>query len=308
MDVLDSQGLNLATLEPYDAKPSHSLVGSLAPKSFHSLAAFDLAAGPEVISIQAVLTGETAIRTDRIAASTATTTSLNSGDSITGFVNSRGDHDWLRVQLTAGSRYLFKLNRLSGPLDPLLSLRNSAGSLISENNDANGGRNSEIIYTASSSETYYLDAGANRNNSTGQYQLLMSQLVIDQYAANTSTTGVITDGGSVSSTIDSNGDHDWFRIALTAGRSYTFNLNQVVGSQGLADPLLALRDSSGVLLTSNDDANGSLNSQINFTATSTGTYYLDAGAYADSGTGQYQLLMSQLVIDQYAANTSTTGV
>jgi len=293
MDVLDSQGLNLATLEPYDAKPSHSLVGSLAPKSFHSLAAFDLAAGPEVISIQAVLTGETAIRTDRIAASTATTTSLNSGDSITGFVNSLGDHDWLRVQLTAGSRYLFKLNRLSGPLDPLLSLRNSAGSLISENNDANGGRNSEIIYTASSSETYYLDAGANRNNSTGQYQLLMSQLVIDQYAANTSTTGVITDGGSVSSTIDSNGDHDWFRIALTAGRSYTFNLNQVVGSQGLADPLLALRDSSGVLLTSNDDANGSLNSQINFTATSTGTYYLDAGAYADSGTGQYQLLAAE---------------
>ena len=293
MDVLDSQGLNLATLEPYDAKPSHSLVGSLAPKSFHSLAAFDLAAGPEVISIQAVLTGETAIRTDRIAASTATTTSLNSGDSITGFVNSRGDHDWLRVQLTAGSRYLFKLNRLSGPLDPLLSLRNSSGVLLTSNDDANGSLNSQINFTATSTGTYYLDAGAYADSGTGQYQLLMSQLVIDQYAANTSTTGVITDGGSVSSTIDSNGDHDWFRIALTAGRSYTFNLNQVVGSQGLADPLLALRDSSGVLLTSNDDANGSLNSQINFTATSTGTYYLDAGAYADSGTGQYQLLAAE---------------
>ena len=124
----------------------------------------------------------------------------------------------------------------------------------------------------------------------------MSQLASDQYAADTSTTGTIAVGGSVTSTIDTFGDHDWFRISLTAGRSYTFNLNQVV-SGGLADPLLNLRNSTGVVLSTNDDANGSMNSQINFTATTTGTYYLDAGAYADGGTGQYQLLAAETSVN-----------
>ena len=307
MDVLDSQGLKLATLEPYSVKTSETLVGSIAAETLDPGDFLGTPGSAGEISIQAALTGETAIGTDRIAASTATTTSLNSGDSITGFVNSRGDHDWFRVQLTAGNRYQFNLNRVSGRIDPLLSLRNNAGVLLTQNDDANGGLNSEILYTATSTGTYYLDAGAYANSSIGQYRLLVSQMATDQYAADTSTTGVIAAGGSITSTIDSLGDHDWFRISLTAGTSYTFNLNQV-GSGGLANPLLALRNSSGVVLTSNDDANGSMNSQISFTASSTGTYYLDAGAFADSGTGQYQLLVSQQATDQYAADTSTTGV
>jgi len=307
MDIQDSQGLKLVDLEPYTAKSSQDLFGSTSAELLDpgDLACFTPA--PGMVSIQAALTGETRIGTDSIAATTSTTTNMAVGDSITGYINTRRDHDWVRIQLTAGTTYVFNLNRVAGSTglaDPLLALRNSTGGLITQNDDIAGSKNSEIVYTATITGTYYLDAGAYADSLTGQYQLLANRQVNDQFSANTSTTGTINVGGSVSSTIDSLGDHDWFKIQLTAGKNYVFNLNKV-GGTGLADPLLNLRNSTGTIISTNDDANGSINSQINFTATTTGTYFLDAGAYADRSTGVYQLLAAETapVAPGYSANT-----
>ncbi len=53
----------------------------------------------------------------------------------------------------------------------------------------------------------------------------------------------------------------------------------------------AARDSpcAGSTLASNDDASGSLNSRIDFTATTTGVHYLQAVSNAASGVGSYRL-------------------
>jgi len=295
MDVLDGQALKLAILEPCTT--------GLTPQPFAGMAAEQLDPGeipwqsldPNRVSIQAALTGETRIGTDALAASSATTGALAVGDSITGFVNTRGDHDWFRIQFSAGNTYQINLNRVAGRdglADPFLALRDGNGELITENDDAGSGQNSAIFFTATRSDTYFLDASAFNDGYIGQYQLKVSRVSSDQYAANTSTTGSIDPGGSMTSTIDSRGDHDWFKITLTAGKNYIFNLNKV-GNRGLSDPLLNLRNGSGAVITSNDDANGTLNSQINFTATSTGTYFLDAGSYGDRFTGQYQLLAAE---------------
>ena len=83
------------------------------------------------------------------------------------------------------------------------------------------------------------------------------------------------------SSIDSSGDQDWFRISLTQGTNYTFNQNAANGSR--IDTLLRLLDSNGNTIARNDDFNGTLNSQITFTATSTGTYYLSAQAFSNIG-------------------------
>ncbi|GAA0563762.1 beta strand repeat-containing protein [Rhizomicrobium electricum] len=98
----------------------------------------------------------------------------------------------------------------------------------------------------------------------------------------------LTVGGSVSDTIGTSGDKDWFAVNVTAGQTYTFTLSGVDGGNGtLADPFLAICDARGVQLTyANDSTNH--DAVIRFTALSTGTCYLVASAN-NSGTGSYKL-------------------
>ncbi|MES2940927.1 MAG: PPC domain-containing protein [Pseudomonadota bacterium] len=101
-------------------------------------------------------------------------------------------------------------------------------------------------------------------------------------------------GNYVASSIDFAGDTDWFAISLTAGRTYTFDLQGAPSGLGtLADPILRLLSSGGVQVASNDDVNGSSNreSRIVYTPGASGTYYLSAQAYS-STTGSYRLSAS----------------
>ena len=70
--------------------------------------------------------------------------------------------------------------------------------------------------------------------------------------ANTSTTGEVDVGGSVTGNIDANGDDDWFRVELEAGGTYQFDLEGEPTSRGtLSDPFLWLYDGSGNLIANN---------------------------------------------------------
>ena len=104
---------------------------------------------------------------------------------------------------------------------------------------------------------------------------------------NSSTTTVITIGGTVSDVLEVIGDHDWIRVDLVAGQKVTITLNGIT----LVDPYLRLRDASGTLLAQNDDISAGVvrDSKIVYTATTTGTYYLDVGAFNEAYTGTYQL-------------------
>ncbi|RYE99998.1 MAG: hypothetical protein EOO77_34705 [Oxalobacteraceae bacterium] len=126
--------------------------------------------------------------------------------------------------------------------------------------------------------------------------------------------GAIGVGGSVSGSLEAGGDHDWFRVTLAAGQSYIFNMDK--GS--LPDPLLTLRDQNGVSIVSNDDivTNVNFNSQIRFTATVSGTYYLDAFSSDGSqqtGTGTYTVRAAidpnpPASTDDYAAQVGSPNV
>ena len=104
---------------------------------------------------------------------------------------------------------------------------------------------------------------------------------------NSSTTTNITIGGSLSDALEFVGDHDWVRISLTAGQKIVITLDGIT----LEDPYLYLRDASGNLLAENDDiSSGTIrDSRIVFTAPSTGTYYIDIGAWNEDYAGTYQL-------------------
>ncbi|MBX3056704.1 MAG: pre-peptidase C-terminal domain-containing protein [Anaerolineae bacterium] len=69
-------------------------------------------------------------------------------------------------------------------------------------------------------------------------------------------------------------DEDWFAIQVTANQTYTIKTINLASS---ADTYLYLYDTDGTtLLTSNDDYNGTLASQIEWYAPTTGTYYVQA--------------------------------
>jgi hypothetical protein len=135
---------------------------------------------------------------------------------------------------------------------------------------------------------------------------------------NTSTDGIpgsvmtgatLAPGSSQESTIDTSGDSDWFRITLVAGQTYTFTVFLPPSVTGLNDSILTLRDATGNVITSNDDANVDANllySEIRFTAGTSGTYYLDVSAFGNA-TGDYIVHSSRPVADTARGDASTTA-
>lgn len=102
--------------------------------------------------------------------------------------------------------------------------------------------------------------------------------------ADTSTTASIAIGETFSGELSPAGDSDWVRVELVAGQSYVFTMSGV-NNTGLFDPYLELHSASGVLLAVDDDgAATALNSQLRFTAPTSGTYYLGARTF----TGENQ--------------------
>lgn len=107
-------------------------------------------------------------------------------------------------------------------------------------------------------------------------------------AAGTTTSHSIALNETFDGSLDAS-DHDWIEITLDANVDYIFSLWGTGGSAvGLADPILALRDSAGNLLQEVDDTGDTLFSMIEFKPATSGTFYLDVSGYSTSA-GRYSL-------------------
>jgi len=112
----------------------------------------------------------------------------------------------------------------------------------------------------------------------------------DTIAGDMSTTATITVGGTATGYRNSGTDDDWFAIDLTAGNTYNFFLiRDGNAATPHEDPELDLYDIDGTTqLMTDDDGGAGRNSLITFSATTTGTYYLNAQGW-NTTTGQYVL-------------------
>ncbi len=104
------------------------------------------------------------------------------------------------------------------------------------------------------------------------------------------TNATISVGDEFHGHVSSASDSDWIAVDLVAGETYVFTVWGTGGSAaGLSDTILTLRGATGNQILFNDDISSSVrSSQITYTATSTGTYYLDVGGY-QTNTGSYIL-------------------
>ena len=255
---------------------------------------------------------------DDYAADTDTAGTVMVGGTATGEINSPGDRDWFAVTLEAGKVYRIDLkgwDAVAGTLrDPYLrGFHGADGNLIDGTTDNNGaGRNSRVFFTApeDADATYYVSAGAS-GSSAGTYTLSVTD-VVDDYAADTTTTGRVAVGGSVPGNIETAGDRDWFAVQLVAGRGYRIYLGTLdrdeSGPGRLRDSYLrGVYDSEGNRFphTTDDFLGYGLDSLVTFTPTESGIYYIAAGG--DRGlTGAYTLSVKEFV-DDFPATPATTG-
>lgn len=233
---------------------------------------------------------------DSIPGGISSSATLALGSSVEVVIETPSDHDWYRVTLTAGTRYTIHSSLLSGGGNPdsFLTLRDSTGALIVDNDDGGDNTFSLIDYTATTTGIFFIDAGTyagGGQSSSGSYRLSIAAVLptgADAVEATTATTGALALNGSINGNIDSNGDHDWYAITLTAGQTYIFRTGGIV-PDGAVDTTLTLRNSGGAQLATNDDAGQGAYSAIRHTATATGTYYLDVGGFNNATTGAFNL-------------------
>ena len=271
--------------------------------------------------------------TDDFSGDLSSSGSVALGGSMSGELELSLDRDWFGVQLTAGQDYTFDVSGSDsggGTLaDPFLVLRDDGGTFIEQNDDGGTGVDASITFTPTTSGTYWLEVRSFGTDPVGTYTVSAAEAgsttppdgggasdddeiapVVEgetDFAANTSSTGTFSDGGSVDGSLSASGDIDWVSIELTAGQVYAFDLvGEGSGNNTLADPFLVLRDANGTFVDQDDDGGSGLNASILFTPDTSGTYWLDARSATAGETGTYTLRATVMdEVTDFAASTSS---
>ena len=120
-------------------------------------------------------------------------------------------------------------------------------------------------------------------------------------AASIETTYTMAVGDTFNGILDHKFDEDWVKIELEKGKTYQINLSGR-GKDGdeAEDTILKLFDYKGNHIVTNDDidtANRVYDSELIYTATATGTYYISASSYTSNPTqdnsGAYTLMVAE---------------
>ncbi len=241
-----------------------------------------------------------------LPANTSTTGRLLVGDYVFGKAANNSDKDWYGIYLEAGKTYTLDLeNYYYQGYRTNLALYNSSGTLVeaSQKNEQTD-QQPRIIYTPTISGNYYAETNLILGN---QYRLSVDNIVSNSASksegttdlpANTTTTGFITVGDKVTGNGAYPGDRDWYKVNLTMGKTYVIDMS----GQSMGDGTLKYADSVALYSDSNfnryvaqssglEVGNG-MRSQVRFTSTSTGSYYIETYT---STAGTYKLGVSEVI-------------
>ena len=252
-------------------------------------------------------------QTDDYPADTGTAGTVEVGGFATGEIEKRGDVDWFKVDLLAGTYEIDVLGsaEIAGALrDPyLVGIHDSNGVLIANttNNDNDAGKNSRVDFDASTGGIYYI-AVRSADDGTGTYRVNVSRsIVVDDYADDISTTGTVVlgdtsdtstkgpveVGGFATGRIGDNKDVDWFAVELLAGVDYRIDLRGADTFAGTTpDPFINGVIFNGLSLANSADSNDGegLDSRLsNFRVTQDGTYHIAVADQSGSTGGTYRL-------------------
>jgi len=288
--VYDEQGNQLAFND--DANESLNSALIFTPQTsgvvFVEARPFDSdAIGPYTLGVEA-----SQVPPDDAGNDDSTRSRVAVGRAVNGQIEYEGDVDWYRLSARTGQRYTVTLRgNGDNPVgDPFLRVLDREGNEIAVNDDDGESLNSAAQFNVRANGDVFIEARAFADAYSGGYTLEVAaeRLPTDSISSDTRTRGSLTIGQSRDGAIDFAEDNDWYRVRLTEGQSYRFTLASA-GDAPLGDPLVRLYSSSGEELALDDDGGDGLNSYLEFTAPSTGSYFVSAGAFSPDDTGGYTL-------------------
>jgi serralysin len=99
---------------------------------------------------------------------------------------------------------------------------------------------------------------------------------------------VITIGTPFYGSLTPAGDDDLLAVTLVAGETYVFSLRGA-GADPVSDTFLVLADGEGNVINYDDDGGIGINSLLTYTATTSGTYYVDAATFEGAPGTDYRV-------------------
>jgi hypothetical protein len=200
-----------------------------------------------------------------------------------GVIDVPGDVDWFSFTASAGSTY--DLATTLGTLpDSVLRLIDSDGVTELDQNDNDVGLESLITWTAPADGIYFAEVRS-FDTQIGSYDFSVSLSGSDDHGNNAGVATAFTVPSTKAGEIEVLFDVDWFRFNAVSGTSYEFDT--VLGT--LSDSVLRLIAPNGTTELAYDDDGGSgFASHIDWTASSSGTYYIEVSGYG-SDFGTYDL-------------------
>ncbi len=204
-----------------------------------------------------------------------------------GVLSNFGEIDTYFSQIVAGRRYYVELEGadFGGDAGRSRSQRFSGGSFVVEDDDGGIGLNSRAVFRAVTSGQYVFSV-SDFDGGTGSYVLRVNEDDFRSSAEGNGTAGFV--GNRLPAQlgeINYSGDRDGFSTQLIAGLAYRITER---GSQTLGAPQVSLVDQNDTLVASDSTSGGSSLSSFDYVPSSTGTYFVQAGAVAD-GIGTYSV-------------------
>ena len=250
-----------------------------------------------------------AVFEDDYTADIGTAGRVTVGGTAQGRIELAGDRDWFATTLEAGKDYTMIFDPGDRP-GTIHSIRDADGVRFANSSDTKpgfGGEAPVVEFTAPEDGTYYLDVTARK-----AYTDYTVQVTTDDYADDTSTQGRAFVGGTVRGNLEYEGDEDWIAVDLEAGETYAISARGAASMTGsLNDPLIySIRDANGAHIPGSSDDNGGQGRDALsvITADTTGTYYIDVRQGPASSTGSSYEVGVERVVDDFAADITTTGI
>jgi hypothetical protein len=290
LSVYDAQGNQLAFND--DANGSLNAALRYAPTASGEVFVEARAFSAEATGRYRLGVSSEVLPPDDVGNDSSTGARIASGRTVSGNIEFEGDVDWYRLPARTGNRYRVTLAGAgeSGLGDPMLRVLDREGNEIAMNDDGEGGLNSALEFVPSANGDVFIEARGYGDSYTGRYDLSVAaeRLPRDSVGNSRTSGATIRTGQTRNSTLDFPSDTDWYRIRLVEGQSYRFTLNSD-GATPLDDPLLRLHNASGEEIAADDDGGNGLNAYLEYTASSTGTYLVEARSFVDDAVGGYAL-------------------
>ena len=253
-----------------------------------SMGAYTISASISAADDHANQAGESATR--------LVVSSTNAVNPTAGTINPSTDNDVFLYKATAdGSITINVTPTNNSALNSYLFVYDSTGNILLDYNDGNSSTDSaSIINLQIVRDEVYFFMVSGAEGTTGAYNISVTsvtdivgntiELATNLPISTTSTAN--TTVGTVNGSIGSNGDVDFYKVAIGADGRYAFRASANPTSNGL-DTTIAVYSEDGQLMGENDDASASsLNSSLSLNLTVGEIVYVRVAGYGES-TGDY---------------------